>query len=53
VIEETFELLKYPLAELEACFEQRKGGEEPQLNSQAAYIFAFFVQKKIDEEYAE
>jgi hypothetical protein len=49
VIEEIYELLKYPLAELGVFFEQCEKGGEPRLDSQVAYIFAFFAQEKIDE----
>lgn len=43
------ELLEYPLAELEAFFQNAKEGKESNINEKTAFIFADFVEKKIKE----
>ena len=42
-------LLEYPLAELEAFFQNTQEGKELNINEKTAYIFAFFVKKQFDE----
>lgn len=43
------ELLEYPLAELEAFFQNAQEGKESNINEKTAFIFADFVEKKIKE----
>lgn len=43
------ELLEYPLAELEAFFQNIQEGKEPNINEKTAFIFASFVEKQIEE----
>ena len=43
------ELLEYPLAELEAFFQNVLNGQELNINEKTAFIFAFFLQKQVDE----
>ena len=42
-------LLEYPLAELEVFFQNVQNGKEPNINEKTAYIFAFFVEKQLNE----
>jgi hypothetical protein len=48
-IRDTYELLEYPLAELENFFRDAKAGAQPNINQETAYIFAFFVRAQINE----
>lgn len=58
-----FQLIDYPLNELSIFFHNSKSGIETNINEKTAFIFAFFVEKKIselrqmaqeiDEEYSE
>lgn len=41
--------LEYPLGELEKFFQSVNHGEEPPINGKTAYIFAYFVEKKVEE----
>jgi hypothetical protein len=43
------ELLDYPLAELEAFFQNVQNGRELNINERTAYIFAFFVKEQVNE----
>lgn len=43
------ELLEYPLAELEAFFQNVRKCEKLNINEKTAFIFAFFLQKQFDE----
>ena len=43
------ESLEYPLDELEAFFQNMQDNKELNINDKTAYIFAFFVEKQIDE----
>ncbi len=43
------ELLWYPLAELEAFFQNVQEGKELNINEKTAFMFAFFVEKQFDE----
>jgi hypothetical protein len=44
-----YELLEYPMTELEAFFENAQNGKELNINEKTAFIFAFFVEKQFDE----
>ncbi|GEM_PF-5909920 len=44
-----YESLEYPISELGICFKRSQEGREANINSQTAYIFAFFVGKQIEE----
>jgi len=56
-----YELLEYPIAELELYFDRSKSQEEPKINDKTAYIFTCFIKeelyelkeiaKEIDDEY--
>jgi len=48
-IKYVYELLEYPLGELEKFFQSVKSGGKPNINEKTAYIFAFFVEKKVVE----
>jgi hypothetical protein len=62
IVQDIFNLLSYPIAELEAFFQHREKGEAANINEQTAYIFAFFIREQfkrlqelaseIDEEYS-
>jgi len=57
-----YELLEYPIIELELYFEKLLAREEPNINDKTAYIFAYFIRehlsqlkeitKEIDNEYS-
>jgi hypothetical protein len=57
-----YELLEYPIRELELYFERLIAEKEPRINDKTAYIFAYFISehlsqlkeiaKEIDEEYS-
>jgi hypothetical protein len=49
IIEDLYNLLAYPMAELEAYFQHIEKGETPNINEKTAHIFAFFISKKLDE----
>ncbi len=49
VVEDLYDVLAYPMSELEAYFQHLEKGEKPNINEKTAYIFAFFITKKIDE----
>ncbi len=49
VIEDLYEELAYPMSELETYLQHLEKGQKPNINEKTAYIFAFFVTKKIDE----
>jgi hypothetical protein len=49
IIEDLYNLLAYPMAELEAYFQHLEKGETPNINEKTAHIFAFFISKKLDE----
>ncbi len=63
VVQDIYDLLTYPLAELEACFQHLGKGKTPRINEKTAYIFAFFVieqfkklqeiASEIDEDYLQ
>ncbi len=44
-----YEELAYPMSELETYLQHLEKGQKPNINEKTAYIFAFFVTKKIDE----
>jgi len=44
-----YELLDYPLTELEAFFQNLQNGKELNINEKTAFIFAFFVEKHVEE----
>jgi len=48
-IKYVYDLLEYPLGELENFFQSVKSGKESNINEKAAYIFAFFVEKQVAE----
>jgi len=48
-IKHAYEELEYPLAKLEEFFQSVKSGSQPNIDEKAAYIFAFFVEKKVTE----
>lgn len=48
-IKYAYELLEYPLNELEKFFQSVKSGSQSNINEKTAYIFAFFVKKQITE----
>ncbi len=48
-VNDVYALLEYPLAELEAFFENVRNGKELNINEKTAFIFAFFLQKQVDE----
>jgi hypothetical protein len=48
-IKDIYTLLQYPLAELEEFFQSTKGGKQPSINRETAYIFTFFVRAQVDE----
>jgi hypothetical protein len=48
-IKYAYEQLQYPLAKLEEFFQSVKSGSQPNIDEEAAYIFAFFVQEKVAE----
>jgi len=48
-IKYVYELLEYPLDELEKFFQSVKSGKESDITEKAAYIFAFFVKKQVAE----
>lgn len=62
-IKDCYELLEYPIKELESYFDKVLAKEEPMINDKTAYIFAYFIDKKmlelkevikeIDDYYAE
>jgi hypothetical protein len=41
--------LEYPLAQLEGFFATLESGQQPSIDQQAAYIFAWFVKGKVDD----
>lgn len=43
------ELIEYPLAELEAFFQNVRNGKELNINEKTAFIFAYFVKEQVDE----
>ena len=57
-----YELLEYPIIELELYFDRSKAKEEPRINDKTAYIFTCFIKgelcelkeiaKEIDDEYS-
>jgi len=49
LIKHVYELLEYPLDELEEFFQSVKSREEFNISEKTAYIFAFFVEKKVAE----
>ena len=49
VVKDVYDVLAFPMAELETYFQHIERGEAPNLNKEAAHIFAFFISKKIDE----
>jgi hypothetical protein len=49
VIEDLYNVLEYPMAELAAYFQLLGQGDTPKINDQTAYIFAFFISKKLDQ----
>jgi hypothetical protein len=49
VVKNVYILLEYPLAELEAFFQNVENGRELNINERTAYIFAFFVEKQVNE----
>ena len=49
VVKDVYDVLVFPMAELETYFQHIEKGEAPNLNREAAHIFAFFISKKIDE----
>jgi len=61
-IKDLYELLEYPITELELYFDRSKTKEELKINDKTAYIFAYFVRehssklkeiaKEIDSEYS-
>jgi hypothetical protein len=63
VVQDIYDLLTYPLAELEACFQDLGEGKTPRINDKTAYIFAFFINEQskklreiaseIDEDYLQ
>ena len=63
VVQDIYDLLTYPLAELEACFQYLGEGKTPRINEKTAYIFAFFINEQfkklqeiaceIDEDYLQ
>jgi hypothetical protein len=46
-IKDIYELLEYPLSELELFFDESKIEKEKIINHKTAYIFAFFIGKKL------
>ncbi len=48
-IDHIYNLLRYPIAELEKFFQSAKLGEQPNINEETAYIFTFFVRAHLDE----
>jgi hypothetical protein len=48
-IKHIYELLEYQLAQLDRFFQSAKAGEEPNINQETAYIFAFFVRAQVTE----
>lgn len=60
-IKDLYELLEYPITELELYFDRLKAKEEPKINDKTAYIFTCFIKeelcnlkemaKEIDSEY--
>jgi hypothetical protein len=48
-IKHVYDLLEYPLGELENFFQSVKIGRQSNINEKTAYIFAFFVGKKVAE----
>ena len=61
-IKDLYELLEYPITELELYFDRLKTEEELRINDKTAYIFAYFIRehlsklkgiaKEIDSEYS-
>src|SRR6266568_2935287 len=48
-VKDVYDLLAFPMTELETYFQYIEKGEQPNINEKTAYIFAFFITKKIDE----
>jgi len=44
-----YELLEYPIAELELYFDRSKAKEEPRINDKTAYIFTCFIKEELYE----
>ena len=42
-----YELLEYPITELELYFDRSKAKEEPKINDKTAYIFTWFIKKEL------
>ena len=61
-IKDLYELLEYPITELELYFNRLIAEKEPRINDKTAYIFAYFIRehlsqlkeivKEIDDEYS-
>ncbi len=48
-VKDVYDILAFPMTELETYFQYIEKGEKPNINAKTAYIFAFFITKKIDE----
>jgi len=48
-IKHIYDLLEYPLAELEKFFQSAKAGKEAEISERAAYIFAYFAKDHVDK----
>lgn len=48
-VKDVCELIEYPLAELEAFFQNVRNGKELNINEKTAFIFACFVKEQVDE----
>jgi hypothetical protein len=48
-IQYVYQQIEYPLGELERFFQRSKNEEDANIDEKAAYIFAFFLEKQVDD----